>query len=80
MTPNNHDTNKTLKIKNSHSKQILLTVQQQHIFSFFNTVMHVAVNINYPRTLSSPTIKNAIMKLRDHKLIEWVISACKNNI
>ena len=49
-------------------------------FPYYNTDMHVSININCSWVLTSPSIKRAIMKLRTHLLIERIINACKNNI
>ena len=49
-------------------------------FSYYNTDMHVSININYPWVLTCAVIKNTIMKLRTPSFIDRVISACKNNI
>ena len=49
-------------------------------FPYYNTDMHVSININCSWVLTSPTIKRAIMKLRTQTLVDRVIIACKNNI
>ena len=49
-------------------------------FPYYNTDMHVSININCSWILTCPTIKRTIMKLRTPTFIDRVISACKNNI